>query len=95
MTNDKYFALVTDVFTAPENPGVTPVHPYNAAAARIAGDNNTEAIRVYRTFNNVDEAFKKLVTDAFKDQFLNALSDEVVTRSSHPSTKTLYYDCAH
>jgi hypothetical protein len=32
MTNDKYFALATDVFTAPENPGATPVHPYNATS---------------------------------------------------------------
>jgi hypothetical protein len=33
MTNDEYFALATDVFTAPENPGATPVHPDNATAS--------------------------------------------------------------
>jgi hypothetical protein len=51
MTNDEYFALVTDVFTAPDNPGATHVHPYNATAARIAEANrvHTEAIHVYRT----------------------------------------------
>jgi hypothetical protein len=27
MTNDEYFALATDVFTAPDNPRATPVHP--------------------------------------------------------------------
>jgi hypothetical protein len=51
MTNDEYFALVTDVFTAPENPRATPVHPYSATAARIEEANrvHTEATHVYRT----------------------------------------------
>jgi hypothetical protein len=39
MTNDEYFALAMDVFTAPENPGATPVHPYNSTAAQIAEAN--------------------------------------------------------
>jgi hypothetical protein len=39
MTNDEYFALATDVFTAPENPGDTPVNPDNATAARLAEAN--------------------------------------------------------
>jgi hypothetical protein len=39
MTNDEYFALATDIFTAPDNPGATPVHPENATAARIAEAN--------------------------------------------------------
>jgi hypothetical protein len=69
-----------DAFTAPENPGATPVHPDNATAARIAEAYraHTEAICVYRTYNNVDQAFKKLIIDAFEDQFLNALSEKVV-----------------
>jgi hypothetical protein len=56
------------------------VHPYNATAARIAEANRAhkEAIHVYGTYNNVDQAFKKLIIDAFEKQFLNALSDEVV-----------------
>jgi hypothetical protein len=33
--------------------------------------------RLYRTYNNVDQAFKKLIIDAFEDQFRNAISDEV------------------
>jgi hypothetical protein len=39
MTNDEYFALATDVFTAPENPGATYVHPDNATAAQITEAN--------------------------------------------------------
>jgi hypothetical protein len=27
MMNDEYFALATDIFTAPDNPGATPVYP--------------------------------------------------------------------
>jgi hypothetical protein len=79
MMNAEYFALMTDVFTAPENPGATSVHPYNSTAARLAEANRAhkEAIHIYRTYNNVDQAFKKLIIDAFEDQFLNALSDEV------------------
>jgi hypothetical protein len=80
MTNDEYFALAKDVFTVPENTGAAPVHPHNATAARIAEANRAhpEGIRVYRTYNNVDQTFKKLIIYAFEDQFLNALSDEVV-----------------
>jgi hypothetical protein len=57
-----------------------PVHPYNATAARIAEANQVhrEATRVYHTYNNVDQAFKKLIIDAFEDQVLNALSNDVV-----------------
>jgi hypothetical protein len=36
-----------------------------------------EATHVYRTYNNIDKAFKKLIIDAFEDQFLNTLPDEV------------------
>jgi hypothetical protein len=80
MTNDEYLALATDVFTAPENPIATPVHTKNATAEHITEANRAhkEATRVYRTYNNPNQAFKKLIIDAFEDQFLNALSDEVV-----------------
>jgi hypothetical protein len=37
-----------------------------------------EATQVYRTNNNVDQAIKKLILEAFDDAYLNALSDEVV-----------------
>jgi hypothetical protein len=69
MTNNEYLALATYVFTAPDNPGATHVHPDNATAAQIA-----EANRAH-TYNNVDQAFKKLIIDAFEDQFLNSLSE--------------------
>jgi hypothetical protein len=80
MMNDEYFALATDVFTALEKPGSTHVHPDNATEARIAEANrsHTEATRVYRTYHNVNQAFKKLSIEAFEDQFLNALSEKVV-----------------
>jgi hypothetical protein len=32
----------------------------------------------YRTYNNVYQAFKKIIIDAFEDQYLNALSDKIV-----------------
>jgi hypothetical protein len=67
MTNDKCFALSMDVLTAPDNPGATPLHPENATAARIAEANRayTESIRLYHTYHNVDQAFKKLIIEAF------------------------------
>jgi alpha-D-ribose 1-methylphosphonate 5-phosphate C-P lyase len=67
MTNDDYVSLVTDVFTAPENPGATPEIANNATAAQITEANQAhkEATRVYRTYNNVDQTFKKLIIDAF------------------------------
>jgi hypothetical protein len=42
---------------------------------------HTASIRVYcvyRTYHYVDQAFKKMIMDAFKDKYLNALSDEIV-----------------
>jgi hypothetical protein len=42
-------------------------------------------VRVYRTYNNVDQVFKKLIIDAFEDQFLNALSDKVVRYANRTS----------
>jgi hypothetical protein len=64
-----YLALITDVFTALDNPGPTPVYPDNATEARIAEGNraHTEAIRVYRTYHNVDQTFKKLTIEALEN----------------------------
>jgi hypothetical protein len=99
MMNDEYFALATDVFTDPDNPGATPVHPENTIAARIAEANqaHTEVIRVYGTYHNIDQTFKKLIIEEFEDQFLNALSDEVVGYANRTSLDLLthlltYYD---
>jgi hypothetical protein len=67
------------------------VHPYNATASQITEANraHTEAIRVYRTYNNVDQALKKLIIDASEDQFLNTLSDEVVGYANRTSLDLL------
>jgi hypothetical protein len=91
MMNDEYFALAKDIFTVPENPGATPVHPDNATAARIAEAYRAhpEGIRVHRTYNNVDQAFKKLIIDDFEDQLLNAFSDEVVCYANRASLDPL------
>jgi hypothetical protein len=37
-----------------------------------------EATQVYRTYNNVDQAIKKLLIDAFDDAYLNVLSEKIV-----------------
>jgi hypothetical protein len=91
MMNDEYFALATDIFTVPENTGATPVHPDNTTSTLITEANHahTEAIRVYRTYNNVDQAFKKLIIDAFEDQFFNALSDKLVGYANRTSLDLL------
>jgi hypothetical protein len=54
-----------------------------------------EDTQVYRTYNNVDQAIKKLLIEAFDDAYLNALSDEVVgyanCTSLHILTQLLTY----
>jgi hypothetical protein len=91
MTNDKYLALSIDVFTAPDNYGATPVHANNATEAHTTESNRAhkEAARVYRTYSSVDQAFKKLIIDAFNDQFLNALLDKVVGYTNRTSLDLL------
>jgi hypothetical protein len=39
---------------------------------------HNKATCVYRTYYNVEQAFKKLIIDDFEDQFLKALSDEIL-----------------
>jgi hypothetical protein len=55
----------------------------------------TNAIRVYRTDHNVDQAFNKMLIDAFEDQYRNALSDEIFgyanCTSLQPLTHILTY----
>jgi hypothetical protein len=53
------------------------VYPDNATAASIAEANraHTEVIRVYHTYHNIDQAFNKLIIEAFEEQFLNGLSE--------------------
>jgi hypothetical protein len=44
---------------------------------------------VYRTYHNVDQAFKKLIIEAFDDAYLNALSDEIVGYANCTSLQLL------
>jgi hypothetical protein len=44
---------------------------------------------VYRTYNNVDQAIKKLLIEAFEDAYLNALSDELVGYANCTSLQIL------
>jgi hypothetical protein len=39
---------------------------------------HTTVTCIYRAYNNVDQAFKKMIINTFKDQYLNALSAEIV-----------------
>jgi hypothetical protein len=99
MTNEEYFTLATYLFTAPESPGATPVIANNTTAAQLMEANRAykEDTCVYRTYNNVDQAFKKLIIDAFDDQFRNAVLDKVVGYANCMSLDLLthlltYYD---
>jgi hypothetical protein len=64
----------------PANPGATATIVGGMVAAQIRGMNqvHTKVTCLYRTYHNVDQAFKKMIIDDFEDPFLNALSDEIV-----------------
>jgi hypothetical protein len=78
MTNNEYFAVATDVFPNPENPVdmAKIVTGMMASQFTEANQAHVEATRIYHTYHNMDQAFKKLIIDAFKDPFLNALSEK-------------------
>jgi hypothetical protein len=80
MTSAEYFAVTTDVFPPPANQGAAATIVTGMMAAQIIETNrlHTEAICVYRTYHNVDQAFQKLIINAFEDMYLNSLSDEIV-----------------
>jgi hypothetical protein len=80
MTNAEYFLVATDVFLPPENPGLAATSVAEMTGMQIArtGWLRTAATRIYRTYHKLDQAFKKILIDIFKDQYLNALSDEIV-----------------
>jgi hypothetical protein len=88
MTNAEYFAVATDL--PPENPGpaATIVAGMNVHIAEI-GRLHTAITHTYRTYNNVDQAFNKMIIDAFKDQYLNALSDKIVGYTNCTSLQLL------
>jgi hypothetical protein len=69
MTNEEYFAIATDVFPLPKNPG-----PFAAVGAGMTAEViaetkrlHREATQVYRTYHNVDQAIKKLIIASFDD----------------------------
>jgi hypothetical protein len=80
MTTAEYFTITTDMFIPPENPGPAATTVVGMTGVHIAetGWLHTTATRVYDTYHNVDQAFKKMLINAFDDQYLNALSDEIL-----------------
>jgi hypothetical protein len=91
MTNAEYFAVTTDVFLPPENPGPAATIVTGMTGVHVAemGRLHTAVARIYRMYNNVDHAFKKMIIDAFEDQYLNALSDKIVGYANCTSLQLL------
>jgi hypothetical protein len=91
MTNAEYFVVAIDVFLPPKNP--------RPAATIVAGMMSvqiseivwlqTAVTHIYRKYNNVDQAFKKMIIDASEDQYLNALSNEIVSYANCMSLQLL------
>jgi hypothetical protein len=52
-------------------------------------DGYTPVTRIYLTYNNVDQAFKKMIINAFEDLYLNALSDKIVSYTNCTSLQLL------
>jgi hypothetical protein len=73
MTNDEYFAFATEVFPSPVNMGGTATIVMGMTATQIMETKRaqTEAMRVYKAYHNIDQALKKFIIDAFEDPFLN------------------------
>jgi hypothetical protein len=99
MTNVEYFAVATNVFLPPKNPVPAATIVVGMTAVQIAKTArlHTAATRVYRTYHNVDKAFKKMSIDAFEDPYLNALPDEIVGYANCTSLQlisNLLMDCA-
>jgi hypothetical protein len=65
--------------------GMTAVHISETAWLHIA------ATRVYHTYRNVYQAFKKMIIDVFEDPYLNALSDDIVCYVNCTSLQLLYH----
>jgi hypothetical protein len=91
MTNEEYFAIVADVFPVPDNPGASPQVVVGMTAAVITELTrlHREATQVYHTYQNVDQAIKKLILEAFDDAYLNALSDGIVGYANCTSLQIL------
>jgi hypothetical protein len=79
ITNEEYFAIAVDVFPVPNNPGpsATVVAGMTAAVTAETTRLHKDATQVYRTYNKIYQAIKKLIIESFDDAYLNALSDEI------------------
>jgi hypothetical protein len=79
------------VFLVPNNPGPSAAVVAGMTAAVIAETTrlHKEATQVYRAYHNVDRAIKKLITEAFDNAYLNALSDEIVGYANCKSLQLL------
>jgi hypothetical protein len=91
MTNEEYFAIAVDVFTIPNNPGPSAAVVAGMTTAVIAETTqlHREATQVYRTYNTVDQAIKKLIIESLDDAYLNTLSDEIVGYANCTSLQLL------
>jgi hypothetical protein len=91
MTNKEYFAIAVDLFPVPANPGPSAAVVAGMTAAVIAETRrlHREAIQVYHTYHNVNQAIKKLIIESFDDAYLNALSDEIVGYANCTSLQLL------
>jgi hypothetical protein len=80
LTNEEYFAIAVDVFPVTNNtgPSATVVAGMTAVVITETTRLHKEAIQVYRTYHDVDQAIKRLIIESFDDVYLNALSDEIV-----------------
>jgi hypothetical protein len=65
MTNEEYFAIAVNVLPVPNNPGPSAAVVAGMMAAVIAEMTrlHRDATQVYRTYHNVDQAIKKLISN--------------------------------
>jgi hypothetical protein len=91
ITNEEYFVIAVDVFPVPNNPGPSAAVVAGMTAAVISEMTrlHREATQVYRTYQNVYQAIKKLIIESFDDAYLNALSDEIVGYANCTSLQLL------
>jgi hypothetical protein len=91
MTNTEYFVVATNAFLPHKNlgPAATIVTGMTGVHISEMGRLHTAVACIYRTYSNVDQAFNKMIIDAFEDQYLNALSDEIVGYANCTSLQLL------
>jgi hypothetical protein len=85
------------VFLPPENLGPSTTIVVGMMAAQISETAwlHTNVTRVYRTYHNVDQAFKKMIIDAFEDPYLNAFSDDIIGYANCTSLQLLSHLLTH